>query len=90
MRVLPAHEVEECITSRTAPSIRIQQPGWHLYDQRHGEIFPVGLLDQPTDTLQVNIHQFQFMSQKKGVVVFAFGGGGVESHVCVAVRCSVL
>ena len=54
VRVVPVHVAEEMQRARKAPDIVVQQPGGHLFDQRHeGGVFPVWVLEQPVHTLEV-------------------------------------
>jgi hypothetical protein len=46
----------QLVQDRVAPRIRVEQPGMHLHDQRHGEIFPVWFLDHPSTCLHVLVH----------------------------------
>jgi hypothetical protein len=54
LRVVPAHVAEEMQRARKAPDIVVQQPGGHLFDQRHNDgVFPVWVLKQPEHSLEV-------------------------------------
>lgn len=46
----------QLVQDRVAPRVRVEQPGMHLHDQRHGEIFPVWFLDHPSTCLHVLVH----------------------------------
>ena len=81
VRLLPSYIVEEWRSARTAPAIRVQQPGDHLHDQRHGAVFPVFLLDQPAYTLETTVEVWIFDHEDCGLydVELWYGGPNGEA-----------